>query len=95
MEQNKKSIKDLIASPLIRKITIILMLNQFVRGIINYGFLFNIGSLKGNIFTNNIFNNFMGIPAFVICACLINTRLGRIGNFIWTLYVAGLSSFLM
>ncbi|CBY11252.1 unnamed protein product [Oikopleura dioica] len=94
-EQNKKNIKDLIASPFIRKVTIILMLNQFVRGIINYGFLFNIGSLKGNIFTNNIFNNLMGIPAFAICACLINTRLGRIGNFIWTLYLAGLSSFLI
>ena len=72
------------------------MLNQFVRGIINYGFLFQVGRLAGNIYINNIINNLTGIPAFLIlCITVDNRYLGRIGNFIGTLYLAAASSFTM
>ena len=76
-------VRDLFRSSRIRETTIIIMLNQFVRGIINYGFLFNIGGLGGNIYYNNIINNLTGIPAFLMLCCtgsfLLNQRdtLGR------------------
>ena len=62
-------VRDLFRSTRIRETTIIIMLNQFVRGIINYGFLFNIGGLGGNIYYNNIINNLTGIPAFLMLCC--------------------------
>ena len=72
------------------------MINQFVRGIINYGFLFNIGRLAGNIYFNNIVNNLMGIPAFLIlCITIDNKWLGRKGNFVITLWLAGVASYCM
>jgi len=84
----------LAKTPLIRQTTLIIMLNQFVRGIINYGFLFQVGSLAGNIYMNNIINNLTGIPAFLIlCITVDNKHIGRIGNFIGTLYLAAISSF--
>ena len=62
-------VRDLFRTSRIRETTIIIMLNQFVRGIINYGFLFNIGGLGGNIYYNNIINNLTGIPAFLMLCC--------------------------
>ena len=83
-------------APRTRETTLIIMINQFVRGIINYGFLFNIGRLAGNIYFNNIVNNLMGIPAFLIlCITIDNKWLGRKGNFVITLWLAGASSFCM
>jgi len=87
-------ILDLFRAPRTRETTLIIMINQFVRGIINYGFLFNIGRLAGNIYFNNIVNNLMGIPAFLIlCITIDNKWLGRKGNFVITLWLAGASSF--
>ena len=61
-EIQQGTLRDLVQRPLIRQTTLIIMANQFVRGIINYGFLFNIGTIGGDIFTNNILNNITGIP---------------------------------
>jgi MFS family permease len=89
-------VRDLFRSARIRETTIIIMLNQFVRGIINYGFLFNIGGLGGNIYYNNIINNLTGIPAFLMLCCTVDNKwLGRKGNFVMTLWLAGLSSYLI
>ena len=86
----------MVGRPLVRRTTLIVMANQFVRGIINYGFLFNIDSLSGDIFINNIINNLTGIPAFLmLCVTVDNRFLGRIGNFIVTLYLAGISCFVL
>ena len=71
-------VRDLFRSARIRETTIIIMLNQFVRGIINYGFLFNIGGLGGNIYYNNIINNLTGIPAFLMLCCTGSFELNRI-----------------
>ena len=61
-EIQQGTLRDLVQRPLIRQTTLIIMANQFVRGIINYGFLFNIGTIGGDIFPNNILNNITGIP---------------------------------
>ena len=74
-------VRDLFRSARIRETTIIIMLNQFVRGIINYGFLFNIGGLGGNIYYNNIINNLTGIPAFLMLCCTGSFKLPDIVNF--------------
>jgi len=95
-DTTQATLRDLIGRPLVRRTTVIIMANQFVRGIINYGFLFNIDSLSGDIFINNIINNLTGIPAFLmLCITVDNRYLGRIGNFIVTLYLAGISCFVL
>ena len=95
-DNQQATLRDLVGRPLVRRTTLIVMANQFVRGIINYGFLFNIDSLSGDIFINNIINNLTGIPAFLmLCVTVDNRFLGRIGNFIVTLYLAGISCFVL
>ena len=87
-------LRDLFRAPRTRETTIIIMLNQFVRGIINYGFLFNIGQLGGNLYYNNIFNNLTGVFAFLLLVITIDNKfLGRKGNFISTLWLAGIASY--
>ena len=85
---------DLFRKQRLREITIIILLNQFVRGIINFGFLFNIGELGGNFYFNNIYNNLTPVLSFLILVFTINNKfLGRKGNFISALWLAGIASY--
>ena len=66
------TVYDLFCRPVIRQTTIIIITNQFVRGMIKYGFLLNIGTIGGNIFANNIWNNVTGIPGLVLHVLIMN-----------------------